>query len=136
MTIAKMVRPLMLLAATTLFGANISTAQTPAPAPEFDAKVESRKIVDALAESRFTEIEAHFSPEMAAALPVGQLAVAWAQVIAQVGTMKELGEPQVVERDGATVVTFPAEYEGAKLNLIVAWNADRKLVGLLAQPAG
>lgn len=136
MTIASMVRPLMLLAATTLFGASSGTAQTPAPAPGFDAKVESRKIVDALAESRFTEIEAHFSPEMAAALPVGQLAVAWGQLTAQVGTMKELGEPRVEEQNGATVVIFPAEYDGAKLNLVIAWNAQRKLVGLLAQPAG
>lgn len=136
MTIATLVRPLMLLAATTLFGANMSTAQTPAPAPEFDAKVEARKIVDALAESRFTEIEARYSSQMAEALPVGQLAVAWGQLTAQVGTMKELGEPRVEERNGATVVIFPAEYEGAKLNLIVAWNAERKLVGLLAQPAG
>jgi hypothetical protein len=136
MTIATLVRPLMLLAATTLFGANISTAQTPPPPPEFDAKVEARKVVDALTESRFGEIEARYSPEMAEALPVGQLAVAWGQLTAQVGTMKELGEPRVEEQNGATVVTFPAEYEGAKLNLVVAWNAERKLVGLLAQPAG
>jgi hypothetical protein len=136
MTIATMVRPLMLLAATTLFGASIGTAQATPPAPAFDAKVEARKVVDALAESRFSEIEARYSPEMAEALPVGQLAVAWAQVTSQVGTLKELGEPRVEERNGATVVTFPAEYEGAKLNLIVAWNAERKLVGLLAQPAG
>lgn len=135
MTLATMVRPLMLLAATTLFGTGIGQAQTP-PAPAFDAKVESRKVVDALAESRFSEIEARYSPQMAEALPVGQLAVAWGQLTAQVGTMKELGEPRVEEQNGATVVIFPAEYDGAKLNLVIAWNAERKLVGLLAQPAG
>ncbi|MFN2315875.1 MAG: DUF3887 domain-containing protein [Gemmatimonadales bacterium] len=135
MTLATMVRPLMLLAATTLFGAGASEAQAP-PAAEFDAKVESRKVIDALAESRFSEIEARYSSQMAEALPVGQLAVAWGQLTAQVGTMKTAGEPQVADQNGATVVTFPAEYEGAKLNLIVAWNAERKLVGLLAQPAG
>ena len=126
-------RPLALLAATVLLASVPVEAQQ---SGEFDHKVEARKIVDALAESRFTEIEAHFSPEMAAALPVGQLAVAWGQLTAQVGTMKELGEPRVEEQNGATVVIFPAEYEGAKLNLVIAWNAERKLVGLLAQPAG
>lgn len=135
MTIATMFRLLMLLVATTLFGAGAGEAQAP-PAAEFDAKVEARKVIDALAESRFSEIEARYGPEMAAALPVGQLAVAWGQLTAQVGTMKELGEPRVEDRNGATVVVFPAEYEGAKLNLIVAWNVERKLVGLLAQPAG
>ena len=129
----KRFRPLALLAATVLLASVPVAAQQ---SGEFDHKAEARKIVDALAESRFTEIEALYSPEMAAALPVGQLAVAWAQVTAQVGTMKELGEPRVEEQNGATVVIFPAEYEGAKLNLVIAWNAERKLVGLLAQPAG
>lgn len=129
----KRFRPLALLAATFLLASVPVEAQQ---SGEFDHKVESRKIVDALAESRFSEIEERYSPEMAAALPVGQLAVAWGQITAQVGTMKTLGEPRVEERDGVTVVIFPATYDGVNLNLIIAWNIERKLVGLLAQPAG
>lgn len=136
MTIATMVRPLILLAATTLFGATTSSAQA-APAPvEFDAKAEARKVVDALGESRFSEVEARFNAQMAAALPAGQLAMAWSQLTAQVGTLKVLGEPKLEEQNGVTIVTFPAEYEQAKLNLIIAWDGERRLAGLLAQPAG
>lgn len=136
MTIATIVRPLMLLAATTLFGAGTGSAQAAPPAAGFDAKAEARRVIDALGESRFAEVEARFSAQMAAALPAGQLAVAWNQLTVQAGTLKVLGEPKLEERDGVTVVTFPAEYERAKLNLIIAWDGERRLAGLLAQPAG
>jgi hypothetical protein len=135
MTLATMARPLMLLAATTLVSPTLGGAQA-SPAPAFDAKVEARKVVDALAAGRFGEIEARYSAQMLAALPVGQLAVAWGQLTSQVGAMKSLGDPRVEEQNGATVVTFPAEYDGARLNLVIAFDALRKLVGLLAQSGG
>lgn len=126
-------RPMALLAATMFLGALPVAAQQ---GEGFDHRVEARKVIDALGASRFAEVEGRFSAQMAAALPPGQLAQAWAQVTAQVGTLKSLGEPQVQEQNGATVIIFPAEYERGKLNLIVAWDPERKLVGLLAQPAG
>lgn len=126
-------RPLALLAATMLLSAVTATAQE---TPEFDPKAEAQEVVDLLGESRFTEVEAKYSEQMAAALPAGQLAVAWGQLTAQVGALKTLGEPEVREQNGVTIVTFPAEYESAQLNLIVAWDGERKLAGLLAQPAG
>lgn len=136
MTIATMVRPLMLLAATTLFGANVGSAQA-APAPiEFDAKAEAQKVIDALGARKFGEVEAKFSAQMAAALPAGRLAMAWDQLHAQAGALKAIGEPQVQEQNGMTIVTFPAEYEQGKLNIVIAWDGERKLAGLLAQPAG
>ena len=135
MTLATLARPLMMLAATTLLSPTLGRAQG-APAPAFDAKAEARKVVAALAAGRFGEIEARYSTQMIEALPVGRLAVAWGQLATQVGAMKTVGEPRIEEHDGATVVIFPAEYEGAKLNLVIAFNAEQKLVGLLAQPGG
>ncbi len=135
MTLATMARPLMMLAATTLMSPTLGSAQG-APAQRFDAKAEARKVVDALAAGRFGEIEARYSTQMLEALPVGRLAAAWSQVTTQVGAMKSVGEPRVEEQDGATIVIFPAEYEGARLNLVIAFNAEHKLVGLLAQPGG
>lgn len=125
----------MLLAATTLLVSAPLRAQAPA-APAFDPIVESRKVIDALGAARFAEIEARYGPEMAQALPAGQLAIAWGQLVTQVGALKELGEPRLEEQNGIRIVTFPATYDGAHLTLLVGWNSDHKLVALLARPAG
>jgi len=133
MTVARLIRPLVLLAATTL--AVSGTARAQAPSPAFDAVAEAKKVVADLSQGRFAEVEARFTPEMAQAIPAGQLSQLWAQLIAQAGAFKEVGEPQMEEREGLRIVTFPATYEGGKVNLRVVWNADRKLAGLQAQPA-
>lgn len=137
MQMIRSTRPLVLLAATMLMAVSSAWAQSPAPAPApFDAVAESRKVIDALGAGRFAEVEARYSPEMLQALPVGQLAVAWAQVNQQLGALKRMGEPKVEVRDGITVVTFPAVYDVAPINLLVMWNAAGKMAGLLAQPGG
>jgi len=134
MQLARLARPLVLLAATTLSAPAALRAQAPAT-PAFDAVAEARKVVADLAAGRFAEVEARYSAEMLQALPAGRLALAWAQVSEAAGEFKEAGEPQVQQQGPAVVVTFPATYERARLNLIVAFDGARKLAGLLAQPA-
>lgn len=135
MTVARLIRPLLLMAATTLAVPAGARAQA-APAPAFDAVGEAKKVVADLSQGRFAAVEARFTPEMAQAIPAGQLAQLWAQLIAQAGAFKEVAEPTMEEREGMRIVTFPATYESAKVHLRVVWNADRKLAGLQAQPAG
>ena len=116
-----------------LLGAPRAQAQGTSPAM-FDAVTESRKVIEDLGLGRFAEVEARFAPEMAQALPAGQLATAWGQLTSQAGKLTELGEPRIEDREGVRVVIFPATYEHVAVNLIVAWTADHKLGGLLAQP--
>jgi hypothetical protein len=122
-----------MLAIGALGGANTIAAQTPSPAM-FDHVAESRMVIEALGAGKFTEVEARYDPEMLQALPAGQLAVAWAQITTQAGKLTELGEPRVEDREGMRLVIFPATYERAPLNLILAWTAEHKLGALLAQP--
>jgi hypothetical protein len=116
-----------------LCGAETVAAQTPSPAM-FDHVAESRLVIAELGAGKFTEVEARYSAEMLQALPAGQLAVAWAQITTQAGKLTELGEPRVEDREGMRLVIFPATYERAPLNLILAWTAEHKLGALLAQP--
>ena len=109
------------------------SAQGTSPAM-FDEVAESKKVIEQLGLGKFAEIEARFAPEMATALPAGRLATAWGQLTTQAGKLTELGEPRIEDREGVRIVIFPATYENAALNLIVAWTADHKLGGLLAQP--
>jgi len=134
MQFATLARPLMLFAATTLASTATLRAQTPPPAA-FDAVAEARKVVEDLKAERYAAIEARFSPEMAQALPVGQLKTAWMQLLTQVGAFQSVADPRIERPGGVTVVVFPATYEKSKINLIVAWDASNKLAGLLAQPA-
>ncbi len=133
MKLSRLARPLVLLAATTLAAPVALRAQAPA-APAFDAVAEARKVVADLAAGRFAEVEARYSTEMAQALPAGRLALAWAQVAQMAGEFREVADPRVEQQGAAVVVTFPATYERARLNLIVAFDAGHKLAGLLAQP--
>jgi len=109
------------------------SAQGTSPAM-FDAVTESKKVIEQLGLGKFTEVEARFSTEMATALPAGQLSTAWGQLTTQAGKLTSLGEPKIEDRDGVRVVIFPASYENVTVNLILAWTADHKLGGLLAQP--
>lgn len=130
------------LAGTVFLAALMAGASAPHLAAQgtspamFDAVTESKKVIEQLGLGKFAEIEARFSPEMATALPAGQLATAWGQLTAQAGKLTELGEPRIEDRDGVRLVIFPATYANATLNLILAWSADHKLAGLLAQPRG
>lgn len=122
-----------LAAGLLMLGPPRAEAQGTSPAM-FDAVTESKKVIADLGAGKFADVEARFSTEMAQALPAGQLATAWGQLTSQAGKLTELGEPRIEDRDGARIVIFPATYEHAAVNLILAWTADHKLGGLLAQP--
>jgi uncharacterized protein len=87
-----------------------------------------------LAEGRFSEIEPRFTPEMAGALPAAKLAQIWAQLTAQAGPLRAIGQPRAAQRGSAALVTVPLRFEKGAFDLAVTVSGER-IAGLWIRAA-
>jgi dienelactone hydrolase len=94
----------------------------------------ARAVVQELAKSKYPEIVATFTPEMAKALPADKLGTIWRGVMAQGGAWRGVGAPATFEVKGGTVVTIPLHFEKATLDAKVTVVAG-KVAGLVLAPA-
>ena len=83
-----------------------------------------------IAERRWDQARAGFSPRMADALDVSGLAAAWAQVIGTAGEYQGMGEPVAHQAGDYTVVTIPLQFEAAELTGRVSYDRAGQVAGL------
>jgi hypothetical protein len=81
----------------------------------------------------FAALAKRFSPELSAALPAEKLAGV-APVLKSLGALRGRPAPQVAAVQGVDVFTFPADFENAKMNVIIAVNPAGQLAGLRITP--
>ncbi|MGQ9634315.1 MAG: alpha/beta fold hydrolase [Bryobacteraceae bacterium] len=100
---------------------------------------DSRSIADAvfdeLLRQDFSAVAARFAPQMSAALPQEKLAAAVGPVLKSLGALKgSRPQPQVSSTQGVEVYTFPAIFENARMNVVVAVDAQGRVAGLRLMP--
>ena len=103
------------------------------------AAVDNRAVADAafdeLVRQDFQALARRFSPEMSAALPAEKLAAAAATLTAFGALRSPRPEPQTTSRGGQVVFTYTAEFEKARLNVVIAVNTAGQLTALGLMPA-
>ena len=100
---------------------------------------DSRTIADAafdeLIGRDFTALAKRFTPEMSAALPAEKLPAAVGPVLNSLGTLRsDRPEPQTTSSQGYDVFIYPAEFEKAKMMVIISINSAGQVGGLLLRP--
>ena len=100
---------------------------------------DSRAVADAafneLVSRDFAALAERFSPEMSAAMPSEKLPAAIGPVLKSLGALRSgRPEPQVTSSRGYEVFLYPAEFENAKLTVMITINSAGQVAGLFLRP--
>ncbi|WP_434212162.1 alpha/beta hydrolase [[Pseudomonas] boreopolis] len=93
------------------------------------------RLLDRLEAGQFDEATRDFTPEMAKAIPADKLAAVWNALPAQVGALKQRGQPRQADTEAHTLVVVPLHFERGDLNALVSLDQRDRIAGLLLQPA-
>ena len=106
----------------TLIGMSIQTQQDPL----ID---KAQRILDLMREGKFQEVTADFDAQMAAN-PPDRLAQVWASMKLQFGELKDAVARRIAPVGDFRAVTIVCKFEKSTLDMVVAFNAGNKIVGL------
>lgn len=98
------------------------------------AVVHAKQVLAHLEEKRFEEVAKEFTPEMTAAMPVDRLSEVWAQVREQVGAFGTFIDTEIKQQDAITAARLGCRFDKAEVNVIVTFDADKKIAGLRIMP--
>jgi alpha-beta hydrolase superfamily lysophospholipase len=99
-----------------------------------DPALRAQAVLVALAARDFASIEAQFTDRMKAALPAGGLEASWTRLLAQAGAFKTCGTTRVQSTANVQVTVTPCEFEHAKVDAQVVFDASGRLAGLFFRP--
>ena len=94
----------------------------------------ARKALDLLLAGEHHHLHEMFDEGMSQALSEEVLRAKVAPVLAQVGKVESIGEPQVQHTQQATVVVFPVRFASGNLNVIVSVDKSGRIAGLFLTP--
>jgi dienelactone hydrolase len=104
-------------------------------AQENPAAEHAKRVVNLLQQQKFAEVAAEFNAQVAAALSVAQLREVWGTVIQQAGQFKSFMDERVITpASGTTAVVLGCQFDKAALNVIVAFDTEKKIAGLRFTP--
>lgn len=101
--------------------------------------VDNRSIADAafeeLVNQNFGALSKRFSPEISAAMPSERLPAILGPALKSLGSLRSCRpEPQVASAQGHDVFLYQAEFEKAKMTVIISINAEGQVGGLFLRP--
>ena len=117
------------LLATSLLLTAGANAQTSNPASL------AKQALDQLDAGNYAQVEALFSPEMAAAVPANKLKSVWESLHAQAGKATGRGDADITTQGETSVIKIPLHYEKAEVIATFAMDREGKIIGFLVQPA-
>ena len=91
-------------------------------------------MVSEMDQGQFGKVEAQYDAKMAAALPAGKLASAWATLIGEVGAFQSVSGTRVDKAGDQTIVTVVCKFEHEELDARIAFDEDGNLTGLFFRP--
>jgi dienelactone hydrolase len=113
--------------AVVLLITSLAAAQSPA--------AKARSVAKLLLKGDYAAVTAQFSAEMKAALPERKLAATMTSALTQLGPVRRMLAPEIVQQTSAIVaVAVPVEFEKAALNIVVAFNQAGEVGGLWLRP--
>lgn len=99
-----------------------------------DPAAHAQAVVAALQAKEFTRVESEFTDRMHAALPPGRLEATWTTLVGQVGALKTCAAPTVTAQAQMQLARASCEFERAKLDVQIVFDAAGKLAGLNFRP--
>ena len=103
--------------------------------PAADNRAVADAAFDELIGKDFTSLAERFSPEMSSAMSAEKLSTAAGPVLNSLGALLSgHPEPQVTSSQGYDVFIYPAEFEKAKLTVVISINSAGQVGGLLLRP--
>jgi dienelactone hydrolase len=102
--------------------------------PQLTPAAHAQAVIAALQAKQFASVEAEFTDKMKEALPPGRLEATWAQVQGQVGALKSCGTPAVATQGEYQIAHASCEFERARLETQIVFDAAGKLAGLNFRP--
>jgi dienelactone hydrolase len=110
-------------------------AQAPAPPSEADARAHAAAIVSAMVAKDYAAVEGQFDDTMKAALPPGRFGGGLTTLAVQAGALQQCGENVRVRAiAGKQMVIQTCEFERAKLDFQVAFDAASRISGIAFRP--
>lgn len=105
------------------------------PSPSADNHSIADAAFDELTTQNFAALAKRFSPEMNAAMPSEKLSAALGPVLQSLGALRSgRPQPQVTSAQGNDVFLYSAEFEKAKLTVVIAINPAGQVGGLFLRP--
>jgi hypothetical protein len=127
--------PLLVLACV-VFVTNLQ-AQPPAAQPPTDVAAHGRAVLASITAKEFPKVEEQFDDKVKSALPPGRLESLWTALLNQAGDYKSCAaESRVVAIADKQMVITPCEFERAKLDIQIAFDAAGRISGLTFRPSG
>ena len=108
-------------------------AQTP---DDIQREASARALLAAFTAGQFDAAAKNFNATMLAALPPAKLEAFAGQLAAQVGKFEKVREAKHSTDQGYHLVTLVSDYEKARIDVRVAFDAEGKVAGLYFQPSG
>lgn len=95
----------------------------------------ARNLVQQLAARQFDRVEARFDQKMSRALPQAKLAAVWDGLTGQAGKFHSISAVSRQDHGGFRIVVVTCQFEKAKLDARVVFDAEGKVSGLFFAPA-
>ena len=92
-------------------------------------------IVGRLAAGNYAEVVATFDPKMREALPEDKLRLTWSAIVAQAGAFRRQDPGRVQTKGDFRIVLIPAEFERARADVQIVFNAANQVAGFFVRPA-
>lgn len=93
------------------------------------------EILGCIIEGRWEDARADFGEKMLEAVSADRIALAWAQMVAHVGSYERMGEPLVFQANEATVIEIPLFFEAGDSIGQVTFDRESQVIGLFLRPA-
>ena len=122
----------LLVTALAAFVTNLAAMQA---ASDTDPAARAQAVIALLAAKDFAKVEAESTDRMKAALPADRLAAVWTNLTGQAGAFRRCGSPRVQAVAETKVTVTTCEFEHAKMDVQIAFDAAGKLAGLFFRPA-
>lgn len=94
----------------------------------------AKDLIDALAASDYEAVFDQLDDVMRAQVPLDALETAWADLVASIGPFEAFGDTEETEQDDLILVRMALLHETGAQHATVAFDADRKVAGLLFAP--
>ena len=94
----------------------------------------AKQVVQKIAAGEFDRVESQYTPQMAAALPPGRLASAWAGVLTQEGSFESVASATATKVQALDVVILVCKFEKGVIDIQIGLDPQSKLAGIYFTP--
>ena len=112
----------------TASGLNAALASLPGPSADVESR--AKKILQMLIDEKFSDVAGRFDRNLSRSLTPRQMRQVWSEMKQRAGVFKRILDVSLAKDEGFEVVDIRCQFEGARMVLRVAFNANAEIGGL------